>query len=467
MNLKLKNRMKKNHINFYNTVTASQSPTTPSSKRLQQHPLTFSVVQPPGRTRTPTLHKAFPAALNVESSPKSLSPVTEKQSLGENIVGTTSTLVNEHIEENTQVKSLDTQENETPITDAIQNEKALIAEVNQLNDQSLIKQDDAIFNTKDHLNNDNDFSRSQSSFMPAKESTFNDTIQDDKNEQSILSDHASTENAELHTEFLSESDKPSKNTYQSNTSFTEEPVDSSEFIEHKSSQLSPSQDLENTLSLNNPETAEKYSFQTDLNEETKETDTHNSPLNSDEEKLADSKRSLSSEVNLSMLPQQSSSTLNVLQQQEDSSVQSSANITQTPYDDNLSGILSENNIKDNKIHSESCAEQPVLSTGDELSVSSRPASPVKLESSDSVPINQEDNLEYSSDIQQDQNQVSESEFYTNKDEIVTGDQTDVPPSDSEHFYASTNNESQPSTHAAEDNLLGKSLDEKFVSLMFA
>ena len=59
------------------SLVASQSPTTPSSKRLQQHPLTFGVTPPPGRMRTPTSQKPFPVLSSKNSSPSALSPETE------------------------------------------------------------------------------------------------------------------------------------------------------------------------------------------------------------------------------------------------------------------------------------------------------------------------------------------------------------------------------------------------------
>ena len=72
-------------IRSYHLIPVTQSPTTPSSKRLQQHPLTFAVTPPPGRSRTPTSHKPFVSPISNETSPKALSPVIEQQPKVENI----------------------------------------------------------------------------------------------------------------------------------------------------------------------------------------------------------------------------------------------------------------------------------------------------------------------------------------------------------------------------------------------
>ena len=58
---------------------AAQSPTTPSAKRLAQNPLTFAVTPPPARSKTPTTNRSFSPSFPTESSPKTLSPVVEKQ----------------------------------------------------------------------------------------------------------------------------------------------------------------------------------------------------------------------------------------------------------------------------------------------------------------------------------------------------------------------------------------------------
>ncbi|CAF1415598.1 unnamed protein product [Adineta steineri] len=88
----------------------SQSPTTPSSKRLQQHPLTFAVTPPPGRTRTPTSHKPFASPLNTESPPRLLSPLVEQQSKGDS-TSTSPTVVRTPLEDNETIKTFDTNEN--------------------------------------------------------------------------------------------------------------------------------------------------------------------------------------------------------------------------------------------------------------------------------------------------------------------------------------------------------------------
>jgi len=152
----------------YHLIPASQSPTTPSSKRLQQHPLTFEVTPPPGRSRTPTSHKTFPSSLNNDSPPKSLSPVIEQQSKVEAtaISSASPNIVRTTVEDK---QSVHFDHHEQTSDHTLQLENDLVSNLEQQNSESITSQQDSILNiTNNSPSNDgshrrlsNDFSLSQ------------------------------------------------------------------------------------------------------------------------------------------------------------------------------------------------------------------------------------------------------------------------------------------------------------------
>ncbi|CAF4111576.1 unnamed protein product, partial [Rotaria sp. Silwood2] len=182
----------------------SQSPTTPSSKRLQQHPLTFAVTPPLGRSRTPTPHKTFPSSLNVESPPKIVSPVVEKQATVENTSFISPTVVRTPLEDSKPVKTFKTTENEqSTITtvespnfnhnqkqfnDALQVENEPITNEDRQNTESITSQHDSISNTKDNSNSETRIASPQSSPTTEKELNIKQIVPNDDTHQRLSND---------------------------------------------------------------------------------------------------------------------------------------------------------------------------------------------------------------------------------------------------------------------------------------
>ncbi|CAF5089777.1 unnamed protein product, partial [Rotaria sp. Silwood1] len=386
----------------------SQSPTTPSSQRLPQHPLTFAVIPPPGRTRTPTSHKTFPSSLNVESPPRIVSPVVENTSV------TSPTIVRTPLEDSKPVEIINaTQHEQSTLTiveplhlnhnhkqfnDALQLENEAITNVDRQNTESITSQHDSISNTKDNSNTETRIPSSQSSPITEKELNtkqiaLNDEIhQPSSNDfslsQSIKQDQGSeisqySSSQSTVTEILgndeptvnntssvirprpvspSQPDEFSNTENQNNISFTDvsrssflvaqdnnQLLDLSQSIDHKSSQISSSQTFENTQQLNDDQDRDQQIYPDVIKEKAVEYPVKDIILNNDEEQPTDSKQSLNfsrqnSAIDSYITSQTVSPSLNELGQQEDLKLLSSANSIQTLPQDDITRLQPENEL---------------------------------------------------------------------------------------------------------------------------
>ena len=356
-----------NQTRFYNLIPASQSPTTPSSKRLQQHPLTFAVTPPPARTKTPTSLKAFPSVLNTDSSPKLLSPVVEQQ----NKIETTSAASPIDARTPVEDKQSITTNNE-PLNlnhDILRLEKEPVTNVNQQNTEPIISQHDSVSNTINNSDIDTLNPPSQSSSLIENNLNIaHDALSDDNhrrlsNDISLSAQSPMTEisrnniNNSSSTTTLSRPISPSQpdelsktenpnNVASPNRSRSPSPIiNNNNNKDQKSPGLASSPTLENIEQLNNKEDNEKQ---------------HD-----------DSKQSLNSSRRNSVInPTTTSRPLtpvsNELQQQEDKALSLSA--------ENMTDLPSENELSHETLLSDvQKSESPVRS---------RPVSPTILETSE-------------------------------------------------------------------------------------
>ncbi|CAF3890340.1 unnamed protein product, partial [Rotaria sordida] len=247
---------------------ASQSPTTPSSKRLQQHPLTFAVAPPPGRSRTPTSHKTFPSSLNVESPPKVISPVVEEQVTVENTSSISPIVVQTPLEDSTPEKTVNITENEQSalttveslhlnhnqkqFDDTLQLENEPITNVDQQNTESITSQYNLLSNTKDNSNTDTHIPSSQSSPTTDKELNIKEIAPNDDIHRRLSNDLTLSQSATQDQE----SEILQSHSFQSTVTETpendEQTINSSSTVV-RSRPISPSQldELLNTENQNN------------------------------------------------------------------------------------------------------------------------------------------------------------------------------------------------------------------------
>ncbi|CAF2133864.1 unnamed protein product [Rotaria magnacalcarata] len=335
----------------------SQSPTTPTSKRLQQHPLTFAVTPPPGRTRTPTSHKIFLPSLNTESLPKTLSPVVEKQWLTEDTSASSQTVVGIPLEDSVSMQTFDTTENqqteistiepldllhnEQPFNSAAQYEKESITDIDKQNKQSLVSQENSLSIARDSNKAETNISFSESSPITNENSITNQILPNDETNEALSNDvslsqigtqdqgheiqespvvkvsipevlesneptsNNSLAGTELRSTFLSQSDEFSNGEYLNDTSSTSESVLTFPIATHethellkdaelKSPQFSSNHMFENTPRLNDEGDIEQQLYPTKSKDEAIKLHDRNSPSNNDEEQLASGRRSLNS-----------------------------------------------------------------------------------------------------------------------------------------------------------------------------
>ncbi|CAM4869132.1 unnamed protein product [Rotaria socialis] len=335
----------------------SPSPTTPTSKRLQQHPLTFAVTPPPGRTRTPTSHKIFVPSVNIESPPKALSPVVESQWIIENTATSSPTVVGIPLEDSVSMETFDTTENqqteistvepldllhnEQPFNSAAQYEKESITDVDKQNKQYLVSQESSLSNARDTDKAETNISFSESSPITDENSITNQIIPNDETNEplsndvslsqigtqdqgheiqespavkvsipEVLESNESTSNnllgdTELRSTFLSKSDEFSNGEYLNDTSSTNESIlhfpiaahDTHELLQDAELELLPlssNQMFENTQRLDGEGDIEQQLYPTKSKDEAIKLYDHNSPSNNDEEQLASGRRSLDS-----------------------------------------------------------------------------------------------------------------------------------------------------------------------------
>ncbi|CAM4882408.1 unnamed protein product [Rotaria socialis] len=335
----------------------SPSPTTPTSKRLQQHPLTFAVTPPPGRTRTPTSHKIFVPSVNIESPPKALSPVVESQWIIENTATSSPTVVGIPLEDSVSMETFDTTENqqteistvepldllhnEQPFNSAAQYEKESITDVDKQNKQYLVSQESSLSNARDTDKAETNISFSESSPITDENSITNQIIPNNETNESLSNDVSlsqigtqdqgheiqespavkvsipevlesdeSTSNnllgdTELRSTFLSKSDEFSNGEYLNDTSSTNESIlhfpiaahDTHELLQDAELELLPlssNQMFENTQRLDGEGDIEQQLYPTKSKDEAIKLYDHNSPSNNDEEQLASGRRSLDS-----------------------------------------------------------------------------------------------------------------------------------------------------------------------------
>ncbi len=315
-------------IRSYNLIPASQSPTTPSSKRLQQHPLTFAVTPPPGRTKTPTSLKTFPSPLNVDSPPKILSPVVEQQPK----IETTSpsnlpATVRTPIEDSEPVTNLDGIEDKKS-NDVLQLENEPSLNVDQQNIEPITSQHDSISNTINNSNNETLDSPSRSSSLIEDKSNVVQTALTDDSDRRLSNDfslsspsqpdeHSNTEHQEISS---------SKNQSRSTSPVVNDSnkqLDRSPSIDHKSPRLLSSPTLENAQQLNDKGEKENRTSPIVSQEETPTFPRQDISLNNNSEGQQDtSKQSLNSSrrnsaINSSIPSRPLSPVSNEPQQQEE------------------------------------------------------------------------------------------------------------------------------------------------------
>ncbi|CAF1273083.1 unnamed protein product, partial [Adineta steineri] len=355
----------------------SQSPTTPSSKRLQQHPLTFAVTPPPGRTRTPTSHKPFASPLNTESPPRLLSPLVEQQSKGDS-TSTSPTVVRTPLEDNETIKTFDTNENKQSSIPNIEpvpvnhnekqsNDTPTTEHESVINEDQLKSQHDSNSNFT-HNSNTKTLS-SPSLLSPLTENKLDVA-------QIAAKDVSHSENSESTTDhsFSAIQSRPISPSQSNELASTEN--DNNLLLTNQSGSSSPAMNNDNKLS-DRSESIEHNSFSLSTGSNL-ENSQQISPTGTQNEIFTSTLDDISSTDNKTEQQHDLKQTLN--SSRRNSEIKS------------LSPSLSSSSIANESHQQDEQLEQPPLSSGERTSkspIQSRPISPTTLETSEMSTTNQE------------------------------------------------------------------------------
>ena len=432
------------HTRSYNIIPVT-SPTTPSAKQLLQHSLTFAVTRSPSRTRTPTSHKAFSNSLSAESPPKPSLSLTKQQTTIE-ITSVSSTTVETSSEDKqskiTSAKTSDLKQEEGQCHAIRQLDSKTTNNAAQQDTESIAAQNESALSTKDNFNAETRISSPQESPMREKEvdgtsiapndktheeSSYNNPLsQSATQDQASATPHAPSiqspviENFEKNEQTINslpaitqftrhpqpKSDESSNLDNQNNTSLPNEVksssptvddnntfFDSSQSIEQKPLQFSPSPIFQDTQQIDERDNSEKTTINTKTQEEAFEPSVENELFNENEEQPDVSTKALNSSRrstanNLLTKPRSLTPLSDEPQQQEIKRVLPSAGAIQTPPHDNTKAIQPENELP--KETSVSLPSLPKIQQSG-LPVFSKPGSSTLLELSDLLAVNEEEN----------------------------------------------------------------------------